>query len=284
MHRRDLAVATRSRAQLALILLACFATECGRHRGGADSASRFDLQLSAMDSAAAGRMDPNERLATSDPLAFLKMCRDRYVSAVRDYRCTFTKFEPAMGPDAVEQEMRVDFRESPFSVDMTWLRNPERAQRVSYVKGRWSRDGKEYCHIEPSGVLALLAPAGVKRDIHAPEIKAASRRTIDLFGFRNTLDLIIKFADMAQGDPRYAMKYKGTDTLNGRPSYVIERYLPYTLMDQPYPDRLLVIYIDCEWLVPTGCFAYADDERVQLLGSYVTTDVQFNVGLTDADF
>ena len=45
-----------------------------------------------------------------------------------------------------------------------------------------------------------------------------------------------------------------------------------------------MICIDRDWLVPAGCFAYADDAGEELLGTYVTTEVEFNVGLTDADF
>jgi hypothetical protein len=65
---------------------------------------------------------------------------------------------------------------------------------------------------------------------------------------------------------------------------VFERRLPYGDAAGVYPDRLLVIYVDREWLVPTGCFAYADDAGEKPLGTYVTTEVKFNVGLTDADF
>ena len=65
---------------------------------------------------------------------------------------------------------------------------------------------------------------------------------------------------------------------------MIERRLPYTGEDGPYPDRLLAVFIDSEWLVPTGCFAYADDAKQDLLGSYVLTDVEFNTGLSDEDF
>jgi len=65
---------------------------------------------------------------------------------------------------------------------------------------------------------------------------------------------------------------------------VIERILPYTGEEGEYPDRLLVVHIDKQWLVPTACICYADLDRTELLGKYVYTDVQLNVGLTDADF
>ena len=104
------------------------------------------------------------------------------------------------------------------------------------------------------------------------------------FGFKNTLDLIIKYCEMAEGDPRYDLRTIGRGVLDGRACYVLKRRLPFTRPDDPYPNRLLVIYIDREWLVPTGCFAYADDGGNELLGSYVTTSVELNPGLTEADF
>ncbi len=48
--------------------------------------------------------------------------------------------------------------------------------------------------------------------------------------------------------------------IGGRPTYVFERWLPYTEPDDPYPDRLLEIHVDRELLLVTACFAYSDDE------------------------
>lgn len=180
--------------------------------------------------------------------------------------------------------MEILFREDPYSVDMRWSRNPGPAKRVNYVAGRWIDKGRKLALIEPSGVLGLLVPGGVRHDIHGPEVRKAARRTIDQFGFKNTIDLIIKYCEIAQGDPGYELRYVGHGTVDGRSTYVLERRLPYTEPNKPYPDRLLVIHIDREWLLPTACYTYADEAREELLGSYVTTSVELNVGLTDEDF
>ncbi len=228
--------------------------------------------------------DPQERFAASDPLGFLRMCRRHYIDNVSDYHCRFIKRERLRGVLTDEQEMEVLFRETPFSVDVRWVRNAGRAKRVSYVAGRWTKDGREFAMIYPAGLLGLLLPRGVKRDIHAPDVRAAARATIDRFGFKNTLDEIIKNCEAARGDPDYDLRYLGCGTLDDRSCLVFERRLPYTGPDGSYPSRLLVIHIDREWLVPTGCFAYADDEARELLGSYVSTNVEFNVGLSDEGF
>ncbi len=230
------------------------------------------------------RAGERERLPATDPLAFLEQCHAHYRTFVTDYRCLFTMRERTNGVLSPEQGIEVRYRENPFSVHLRWVRNPRRAAWVKYVAGRWAKDGREHALVKPSGVLGWLVPAGVKRHIHAPEMLAASRRPIDRFGFRNTLELIIQYCQLARGDPEYELRYVGSGSVDGRPCYVLERRLPYAGPDGPYPDRLLVMYLDREWMVPTACLSYLDDAGQELLGSYILTDVQFNVGLSDADF
>jgi len=229
--------------------------------------------------------DPQQRSASSDPLGFLKMCRERYDSTIRDYRCEFHRRESFRSSEAKEeQRIAVKYREKPYSVDMRWLSNADHATRVSYVAGRWERGGRDLALIEPKGVLGILTPGGVKLDIHGSEMRAASSRPIDQFGFKKTLDRIIANCELAAGDARYDLRFLGIGELDNRPCYVIERRLPYSGGGGRFPDRLLVIYIDQEWLVPTGCFSYADDAAELPLGTYVMTNLGLNVGLNDSDF
>ncbi len=231
-----------------------------------------------------GEMSPQEVLASQDPLAFLYSCRDRYDDKVADYRCYFTKQERVHDELLPEQGIDVSFRQQPFSVDMSWVKNPRRAKHATFVAGRFHEDGQDLAVFVPSGVLGALLPSGVRRSIHGPEATSESRKTIDQFGFRNSLDLIIKFCELAKGHPEYDLRYIGKGRLNERPCFMFERHLPYTGADGDYPDRVLEVYIDQEWLVPTGCIAYSDDAKEMLLGRYIHSDVEFNVGLTDVDF
>ena len=223
-------------------------------------------------------------LPADDPLAFLEYCHAHYRTFVTDYRCLFTMRERINGVLSPEQGIEVRYRENPFSVHLHWVSNPGRAAWVTYVAGRWVKDGREQALVKPSGVLGWLVPAGIKRYIHDPEMLAESRRPIDRFGFRNTLELIIQYCHLARGHPEYELRYVGGGFVDRRPCYVLERRLPFTGPGGPYPDRLLVMYLDREWLVPTACLSYLDDAGKELLGSYLLTGVEFNVGLTDADF
>lgn len=228
--------------------------------------------------------DALARQAADDPLAFLELCREHYLETVRDYRCVFRKQERLHNGLSAEQVILIRFREEPFSVDMRWIENTARASRLTYQKGRWVEDGRQMAYVQPSGFLGLLAPRGVKRYIHGPTMMAESRRPVDDFGFKNTLDLIIGDCKQFQGDPGYELWYAGVSTFAERPCYALERRLPYEGEDGRYPNRRLTVYIDREWLVPLGTLAYADDAGTDLLGSYVLTDVEFNVGFPDADF
>lgn len=231
--------------------------------------------------------DPLERLAAEDPLGFLRRCRDHCAATVRDYTCQFYMRErvddarPEMGPP---QQISIRFREQPYSVDMRWVRNAVHATRVNFVKGRWRRGDRELALIVPAGLLNLVAPAGVRLDIHAPELKEASSRSIDDFGFKRTLESIIARCEKAQGEPQFDLCTVGVGTFDGRECIVLERRLPYDGPGGPYPDRLFVMYIDREWLVPLSCQAHADESGTAPIGIYETRDVRLNVGLTDEDF
>ena len=225
-------------------------------------------------------------MAADDPLRFLTLCRDQCRRNIKDYRCRLTKQERIGGRLGPVQEIDVRFRQTPFSVNFRWIKNAGRAKRANYVAGRWMVDGRDLALFVPSGILGLLAPAGVRRDVHGPDATRESRSRLTRFGYLNTLEQTLRTCARARNETEFKLLLVGERLLGDRPSYVFERWLPYddSTGVGSYPDRVLVIYIDRAWLVPTACYAYADDKKSQLLGSYLLTDPRFNVGLTDADF
>ncbi|MGB0716369.1 MAG: DUF1571 domain-containing protein [Phycisphaerae bacterium] len=232
-----------------------------------------------------------QQLASEQPLGFLEACLAHYDDNINDYRCRFVKQEKIDGTWGPEQHIDIKFRESPFSVDMTWTQNAGRASRVNYIKGhRVNDEGEEMLQAFPKGVLGLLVPNGVERPIYGEAALATSRKPIDRFGFRNSLELIIRFCKLAAESDQYALTYKGIESFKGlvefeeRDCFVLERRLPYADGDDTYPDRVLDIYIDQEWFVPVGVYAYADDSRENPLGKYLLLNADYNVGLTDEDF
>lgn len=273
------------RGVVGVLLCAGFAAQCHRVASApAGDVLPVSVEIVPTAALATASWSDTDRLAHDRPLNFFKYCLEHYRQNVKDYKVTFIKQEMVREKLTAEQVTEVRFRESPYSVDMTWTRNPGRAARVLYVKGlRTDKDGDELALVKPSGFFGGL---GVKvwSEIHGRDAKREARRTIDQFGFKNSLELIIEYCEKAQAEGALKLQYVGDGSIDGRPTYVFERRLPYTGEEGPYPDRYLIIHIDKQWLAPTGCFAYADDEGERLLGRYVLTDAQFNVGYTPSDF
>jgi hypothetical protein len=224
-------------------------------------------------------------MAAADPLAFLQYCWERYQTRVRDYRCTFRKQELVGDRLLPEQEADLRIRQQPFSVDMTFTRNPGQCGRALYVAGKWQdSDGNELAWAKPSGAILQAFVPRIKQPIRGPRAQKESRRSIDQIGFDKSFELIVYYARKAAEQGVLDMTYAGLGTVGDRRTYVLERRLPYTGEEYPYPDALLVIHIDREYLLPVSCCSYADTAGTQLLGSYVYSDVQLNPGYTDADF
>lgn len=226
---------------------------------------------------------PMERLARRDPIAFFEKALDRYDRSVRDYTCTFKKQELVNGRMTELQVMEAKFRESPFSVRLKWIENQDKCSRVLYVVDRWLKNDQQMAVVEPGAIARLFVPY-VMRPIHGRDAQRSSRRTLDQFGFRNSMALTLKYCKLASEQGVLDFAYKGLDTVNGRTTMKFERHLPYTGEDCVWPDRVLVVHVDKELLLPTLCLAYADDAKTELLGHYELADVQLNPGLDQSVF
>jgi len=221
--------------------------------------------------------------AARDPVGFLEFCIDQYDRSVRDYTCTFTKQELIGEKLSAEQVMRAFFREKPFSVRLEWTKNEDKCSRVLYVADRWVEKGKQMAVVEPGAIARLFIPY-VMRQIDGPEARKSSRRTINQFGVRNSLSLILKYCQIAKEKGILDFEYLGKGDVDGRETLVFERRLPYTGEDGPWPDRVLLVHIDEQWLLPSLCLAYSDPEKQNLLGKYMTTDLKLNANLSESVF
>ncbi len=229
------------------------------------------------------RLETVEARAARDPMGFLQECLDRYDHTVRDYTCTFTKQELVGGKLSAEQVMRAYFREKPFSVRLEWIKNEDKCSRVLYVADKWVKDGKQMAVVEPGAIARLFIPY-VMREIQGVDAKKSSRRTIDQFGIRNSLSLVMKYCKLAEEQGQLKFEYVGNGEVGGRQTLVFERHLPYTNEDGIWPDRVLVVHIDKELYAPLLCEAYADDAKQVLLGKYMTTDLKLNKNLPESVF
>ncbi|GMV97024.1 MAG: hypothetical protein AMXMBFR83_13830 [Phycisphaerae bacterium] len=225
-----------------------------------------------------------EALAARDPLGFLQMALDRYDRSVRDYTCTFTKQELIGGKLSSEQVMEAYFREKPYSVRLDWIKNADKCRRVLYVEDRWVEDGRQMAVVEPAGAIAQLFVSHVMRPINGDDARKSSRRTLDQFGLRNSLLLSLKYAKLAQEKRVLDFSFRGTGEVDQRPTLIFERRLPYEKEGGLWPDRVLVIHLDREWLIPLLCVSYSDDDKKALLGRYHISNLKLNANLADTVF
>ncbi len=219
-----------------------------------------------------------------DPLAYLKQARDDYDRRIRDYVCDFTKQELLGGRLGKEQLAQAKFREGPFSVYMHITKNPTQARRLLYVKDGIIKKGRQQMVVQPEGPIARLLVNSVERPIDGRDARRAARKTLADFGFARSLDMLIKFADVAKQMGRLDIRYIGEGEIDGRPTYIIERLSPIDDTSYPWADARVIVHMDQEWHLPVACYSYEDLEATRLLGSYVYTNVRLNVGLQATDF
>ncbi len=228
-----------------------------------------------------------EHLLTTNPMAVIRMGRERYDREVREWRAVLTKQE--LLPDGLSavQEVDVRYRNSPRTVFMVWKTNPTGARRALYVPGDprfMDSQGRALARVEPHGTLVRLVTTDVFVQIHGPDAKKNSRRTIDECGFASTFALLEKFNGIAETRGVLDFRYVGDGEIDGRPTYVLKRTLPYEGPDGPFPDARMVLHLEKDRLLPVAVYSYADVTEKQLLGSYVFTQVEVNPGLTESDF
>ncbi len=283
---------TRHVVTLALVLAVLFVVgiACQQSVKPQVNAVRFEPEPYVHTHTAPSRVssDAFEERAIADPLGTLRGLLAESRESLSDYTCTFIKRDRLNGKLGRPEEIRIKCRERPFSVLMEWVRNPTCCDRVLYVKGRWiNRNGGEEAWVDPQGVLVNLvlgARGGIRYDIAKGVAEGRTRRPISEFGFVNMLRLIVSISELAATRGELVLNYLGQSQLDDRGTYVFERVLPYAGLQGTYPDRVLLVHLDRESHLPIGLFAYADDDREVLLGSYVMRDVTLNPGLSNAVF
>ena len=225
-------------------------------------------------------------LAERDPMGLARMGLKRYERLVRDYRCVFHKQERIGGKLRAEEQIEVRFREQPHSVYMIWQKNADKVKRALFIDSPKNTDkkGRKLATVEPAGAVIRIFVKETRIPIHGKDARKASRRTIDEFGFKAVFNLLDRFNRLGAENGVLEFTFGGEGEVDGRPTFILIRHLPYDGPTGTYPDAMMVLHIDQEWLLPTAVHSYSDHEGRELLGSYVFTDVELNPGLDDADF
>ena len=208
----------------------------------------------------------------ADQLKFLNLVQQRCSETIFDFSARFFKQERINGELQDEEAADMKWRGSPFSVYMKYVLGDE-GREVLYVAGQY--DNKIQGH--PGGWLGALIKVQVAPD--DPSVLKTNLRPITAAGMINMISVIVAQCELARSHGDLQLQYVGKIEAGGRPAYAIKRLLP----NKPiYPNKELVILIDCAALVPVGSDGYGWDG--QLLTKYHFTDFKLNVGLPDRDF
>jgi hypothetical protein len=210
-----------------------------------------------------------EKLAKTDPVAFFRQCLRRYDREVYAYTCTLAKTERLEKKVQPEEEIKVSFREQPFSALLEWEKNARLAKRSLYVRGQ----NNDKLLVLPNGRLLSLVGI-VERDVDGADAKKSGRYPQSEFGIKIGTERTVASFDEAKKHDALHLKYLGqkkVPELGDRVCYVFKR-APY---DKPEADGITeaTYYVDKEtWLQVGSVLTGADG----LIGAYYFRDVKLN--------
>ena len=214
------------------------------------------------------------------PIAWLQEAK-RNMGAVKDYKCTLVSQERVKGE--LLPQATIDFRmkTEPFSVSMRWLApDKSRGQEVYYVEGKNQNKMRVKSPIFPNVV------GFVSVDVNDPRVLQNSRHTIREAGLGNMIDQNLKHWTTARplGQTKVSVadyKYNNRDCIRLEVSALTPQASSYCCRS--------IIYLEKESKIPMRIENYdwprqGGTPGGDLIESFSYVNLQFNVGLKDADF
>lgn len=201
------------------------------------------------------------------------------LTGVKDYQATISRQE-LVGNELVVETMQMKFREEPFSVYLLFG-GANAGREVLYVAGR--NDNKLIAH-EGSGLKSFIGTISLATD--NPQVLKQSRHKITEIGLRNMLRVVIA---RWEDESRYGecdVKYYHNARVNDRPCLAIEATHPRPR--KQFSFHITRLYLDRENALAVRLenwgFPPRPDRQPILIEEYTYSNVQTNVGFTDADF
>lgn len=210
-----------------------------------------------------------ERLARTDPIAFLETCIRRYDRQVKGFTATLRKQERIDGKLERSEVIDVAFREDPFSVLMIWKEGARRASATLYVKGK----NKDQILVRPAGLLSVAGI--VMRDPNGSDAKKGGRYALTEFGIKIGTQRTLASWERARKDNNLHVEFLGEKRIKeagDRPCWVLKR----THYKAPEEDGIdgLTMYIDKETWLQVGTVLKGAEG--QLIGEYFFRDIKIN--------
>jgi len=219
-----------------------------------------------------------EKLAQSDPVAFLENVVARYDREVRSYRVELEKRERIKGELKGVEVVECCFVEKPFSVRMEWKKGGGRAAKTLY-----SEETKGNLLVVPK--IGAIFGAWSKHPTKDEEVRSSSRYPITEFGIQVGTRRTLSSWKQAQARGELKVEYLGVKKLkelNDRPVWVLKR----TGYSSPEPDSIAetdsTFYFDVENWLQIG--SYLTGEEGKLVAYYYFRDLELNVDFPEDTF
>jgi hypothetical protein len=218
-----------------------------------------------------------EKLAQTDPIAFLENCLKHYDREVKGYTCLLHKQERLGGKLQPSELIEVSFREEPFSVLFDWKQGTRLAQRTLYVKGKYN----DQLVVKPAGLASLVGV--VERDPNGADAKKSGRYPLTEFGIKVGMERTLAAWQAAAKQDALRVEFVGERKVKeagDRACWVLRR----TGYKKPEEDGItdFTTYFDKEtWLQVGSVLKGADN---QLLGEYFFRDIKLNPEFKDGTF
>jgi hypothetical protein len=210
-----------------------------------------------------------EKLARTDPLAFLENCLKRYDREVKGYTATLQKQERVRGKLQRTEVIAVAFREKPFSVLMDWKKGERRAKKTLYVEG----ENDNQLLVLPAGLAGLVGV--VSRDPRGEAVRDAARYPPTEFGSKIGMQKTLAAWQSASKRGDLKVRFLGERKVKeagDRTCWGLER----TGYPKPEDDGITYskFYFDKETWLQVG--SVLKGEGGKLIGEYFFRDIRLN--------
>jgi len=212
-----------------------------------------------------------EKLARTNPVAFLENCLRKHAREVKGYTLKLHKQENIGGRINPAEVIDVAFLDKPHSVLFIWQEGARLAERVLYVEGQ---NGGMMLARPRGGVARLVAGDVVKREVNGADAKQSGRYTLDQFGFKKAEERTLQAWRKAQEEQALNVEYLGlkkVPEVGDRTCFVLRRL---NKVADPDGVKETTFYVDAENWLQIG--AVSKDEMGLLIGSYFFRDVKLN--------
>jgi hypothetical protein len=218
-----------------------------------------------------------ERLAKTDPIAFLEACIQRYDREVKGYTATLQKKERIDGRIEPLEKIEVAFREQPFSVLMKWKEGARKAAATLYIKG----ENRDQLLVRPAGFFSVAGI--VTRDPNGSDAKKAGRYPLSEFGIKIGMQRTLASWKRARKANALHVHYLGVKEIQEagkRPCWVLKR----SDYAKPEEDGIteLTTFIDKENWLQVGTLLKGEEGR--FIGEYFFRDIKLNPDFPPATF